>query len=284
MDVHYVKPEHGGGYVRRQDQTFTWHRPDGSLETYESARLLLAALHGGRDPKISFDRYFATGRWSRPRRPDPIITFFGPRGIDLDRRYNEVRKLLYATYGATIQREGFDFEEILQCVYQGLLVRNRGRCPWNPRVGSFGHYVVMVSGCVFANYRKKARRNARREQIGVRSYADKQAVFVDAAVAAQEETDAQAFQLSEVVETMEDLADYILTNEPKKRPLVDLSLTVLPLLYQGLSRGEIAEALDLKVSQVGRALGYLRDNAREWAIIKGHRAAPEEASANTSLM
>lgn len=82
-------------------------------------------------------------------------------GIDLDRRGVEVRRLLYAGFGMRMARAGYDPEDVLQEVYRGILVRNRGKCPFDVRKSSFGHYVHMVIECILSNYhRRESRRRA----------------------------------------------------------------------------------------------------------------------------
>lgn len=85
-------------------------------------------------------------------------------GIDLAVRGIEVRKLLYAGFGYRMSRGGYDPEEVLQEVYRGLLVRNRGKCPFDVRKSSFGHYVHMVIECVLSNYHRRESRRRASEQ------------------------------------------------------------------------------------------------------------------------
>jgi len=87
-----------------------------------------------------------------------------PVGIDLAVRGIEVRKLLYAGFGYRMSRGGYDPEEVLQEVYRGLLVRNRGKCPFDARKSSFGHYVHMVIECVLSNYHRRESRRRASEQ------------------------------------------------------------------------------------------------------------------------
>lgn len=91
-------------------------------------------------------------------------TSVGPVGIDLAVRGIEVRKLLYAGFGYRMSRGGYDPEEVLQEVYRGLLVRNRGKCPFDVRKSSFGHYVHMVIECVLSNYHRRESRRRASEQ------------------------------------------------------------------------------------------------------------------------
>ena len=86
-----------------------------------------------------------------------------PLGIDLHKRGHEVRKLMYAGFGLRIARSGYDPEEVLQEVYRGILVRNEGKCPFDVRKSSFGHYVHMVIECVLNNYHRKEQRKRHHE-------------------------------------------------------------------------------------------------------------------------
>ncbi len=90
-------------------------------------------------------------------------TVSGSVGIDLERRGHEVRKLFFAGFGHRIKKHGYDPEEVLQEVYQGLLVRNRGKCPFDPAKSSFGHYVHMVAECIINNYHRKHNRRRMNE-------------------------------------------------------------------------------------------------------------------------
>lgn len=82
------------------------------------------------------------------------------RGIDLSKRGDEVRKLFYAAFARGLVKDGFDPEEALQEVYKGLLARNRGKCPFDAKKSSFGHYVHIVTRCVLANYVRKEKKRA----------------------------------------------------------------------------------------------------------------------------
>jgi DNA-directed RNA polymerase specialized sigma24 family protein len=73
---------------------------------------------------------------------------------------------MYAGFGLRIARAGYDPEEVLQEVYRGILVRNQGKCPFDRRKSSFGHYVHMVIECVLNNYHRKEQRKQRHEVMG----------------------------------------------------------------------------------------------------------------------
>jgi len=98
----------------------------------------------------------------------PTVIIARPKkGVDLERRSHEVRKLFFAGFGQRVLRYGYDPEDVLQEVYKGLLVRNAGKCPFDPAKSSFGHYVHMVCGCIVSNYRRKYSRLSRNEVVGV---------------------------------------------------------------------------------------------------------------------
>lgn len=82
------------------------------------------------------------------------------------RRAHEVRKLFYAGgFTRTLIRDGIDPEDFLQEVYRGLLTRNDGKCPWDHKKSSFGHYVHIVMRCVLSNYLRKHRRTSSMELV-----------------------------------------------------------------------------------------------------------------------
>lgn len=84
-------------------------------------------------------------------------------GIDLKVRGLEVRKLFYAAFARGLVKDGYDPEEALQEVYRGLLARNLGKCPFDAKKSSFGHYVHIVTRCVLANYIRKEKRRTHYE-------------------------------------------------------------------------------------------------------------------------
>ena len=93
-------------------------------------------------------------------------------GIDLGVRGHEVRKILYKCFGHKMLVGGHDPEEVLSEVYRGILVRNEGKCPWDPAKSGFGHYVYMVCSGVLVNYHQRARRRQGHEQVGYGMYVE----------------------------------------------------------------------------------------------------------------
>ena len=184
MDTVYARTEHGGYKVETANSGFKVHWPLG-MQTYPNARQTIIALvnknptppKNSYDPHLTFDRYFRIGKHRRRTVPNvDTLQLFTPSviivrsknvGVDLERRSHEVRKLFYAGFGRRVARMGYEPDDVLQEVYKGLLVRNRGKCPFDSSKSSFGHYVHMVCGCVVSNYRRRYSRLDRNEVYGV---------------------------------------------------------------------------------------------------------------------
>lgn len=77
-------------------------------------------------------------------------------GIDVGEKSHDIRRLFFKRYAKVAVSLGEDPEDVLQEVYKGLLLRNRGKCPYDPRKSAFSTYVMMVCHCVTSNYFKKA--------------------------------------------------------------------------------------------------------------------------------
>jgi DNA-directed RNA polymerase specialized sigma24 family protein len=203
----------------------------------------------------------------------------GPIGIDLVNRSHEVRKLLFAGFGGRIARRGFDPEDVLQEVYRGLLARNIGTCAFDPSKSSFGHYVHMVCGCILANYERKEGRRREHEQVGMYAvgFGDDDEGQVDAALAATsaDGTHGAMFHgaLDHEMQVGTEQAMTSLSNalfrEGGDRPEARLAVEIMPYVYQGFQRGEIARELGLDPSKVGRALSFLRRVSRAWKVEQG---------------
>jgi hypothetical protein len=196
-------------------------------------------------------------------------------GIDLVNRGHEVRKLFYAGFFGRVARYGYDPEEVLQEVYAGLLVRNRGKCPFDPKKSSFGHYVHMVCECIISNYHRKHNRHAQAEQFG---YTDLDGNEVDVAgtdlasvEADQEEALGYERALASLGERLHEAACSVETS-------ADMALVgrCLPLLSEGMTRLEVANHLvkhdGLHRARVLQAVDFIRSVAGEWgASLRGNR-------------
>jgi hypothetical protein len=197
-------------------------------------------------------------------------------GIDLENRAHEVAKLFYAGFGRRCFTQGYDTEEVLQEVYKGLLARNAGSCPYDPRKSSFGHYVHMVCSCILSNYHRKERRRRAREQVGVRAFLedgrwanmDTRDALARSSVSncsgASARTDA-AFYDFEMRQAEEALADHLSRSVPGvSAEGVQYALAVLPFKAAGCTRREIVGHTGLKPAHVEKGVKLLQRAARSW--------------------
>jgi DNA-directed RNA polymerase specialized sigma24 family protein len=178
---------------------------------------------------------------------------------------DEVRKLLWRGFAGKMLSQGYDPEDVLQEVYCGLLVRNAGRCPWDGRKSTFGHYVHMVISCVTTNYHRKQLRRI-----------DKDAVPVDVRRDGEELGDIGQWG-SCLIEHGSELGDRLaleglarwLEGVPCDVPEAALGREILPRVVAGQQRSEIVAATGERPSLVSQALAWLRRQAAEWACSGG---------------
>jgi len=76
-------------------------------------------------------------------------------GIDVTEKYYDIRRLFYKRYAKQVVAFGEDPEDVLQEVYRGILIRNKGACPYDPRKSAFSTYVMLVCHCIVSNHFKK---------------------------------------------------------------------------------------------------------------------------------
>jgi DNA-directed RNA polymerase specialized sigma24 family protein len=187
-------------------------------------------------------------------------------GVDLVNRSDEVAKLLFAGFGKQIYAAGYDPDDVLQEVYKGLLARNQGKCPWDSRKSSFGHYIHMVASCILKNYHRKLNRRKQFEQSGLRGYREDGTFgLVDAAEARRPAKTMFVEGEVQMREAEGDLSVY-LQGLPKGHTAdAKLAVRVLPYVRQGYPRRDIAAHLDVSLAAVSRAMTFLRRSAKGWA-------------------
>lgn len=204
----------------------------------------------------------------RAKKPAPFTKdVWDGKGIDLVNRGHEVRKLFYAGFMGRVARYGYDPEEVLQEVYAGLLVRNRGKCPFDPKKSSFGHYVHMVCECIISNYHRKHNRRAQAEQYG---YTDMDDNEVDVACADLATVEADQENRLGHDMALASLEDCLYAAAAEVETSADMALVgkCLPLLTEGMSRLEVANHLfkveGLPRARVLHAVDFIREVAGEW--------------------
>ena len=274
---------------------------------YLSTRHLLAALTGNPRPGVSYEQYFGKQQDHPSARVPPggsvLDLFAAPPiigvetnlvlanaptaarpsqqavtvlpnglGIDLVKRGHEVRKLLFAGFGLRIAQSTYDAEEVLQEVYRGILARNRGRCPFDAKKSSFGHYVHMVCECVLNNYHRKKRREREIEQVGMIAPSSMQddagpSGMVDAASVADRMVSSDA-EPTDAVQGMDDAIQRLQAHVDRKRAAgltIDaFSVRIAEMLYTGKNRREIADEIGVSQARVASAILSLREHVRDW--------------------
>lgn len=169
------------------------------------------------------------------------------RGIDLSKRGDEVRKLFYAAFARGLVKDGFDPEDALQEVYKGLLARNRGKCPFDAKKSSFGHYVHIVTRCVLANYVRKEKKRATHEVAGERVSNDGESREWEIPVPATQEDSLRGL-------------DYLVKRIASVFPSDQKNcyLQAVSLLAQGYSRREAASQAQVDYKQLNAVLETIR--------------------------
>ena len=188
----------------------------------------------------------------------------GILGIDLVNRSHEVRKLLFAGFAGKMLSRGYDPEDVVQEIYRGLLVRNKGRCPWDKRLSSFGHYVHMAINCILTNYHRKESKRA-----------DRDAVPLETTTPEGDELPCQWGSVkihhgSEVGDMMalNALRGY-LDLVPDSSPEAQVGRTILPMVTAGCTRREVVAETGHKEGLVSRALAWVRRQCALWATEMG---------------
>lgn len=281
---------------------------------YESARSLLTALTGNKHHGLTFDRYFGlydptfyvpdggsvldlfvpspaavveskkltvapsvAVKARRTVQQDALtVAAPGGLGIDLALRGHEVRKILFAGFGARIMRSGYDPEEVLQEIYRGILARNRGKCPFDVKKSSFGHYVHMVCECILNNYHRREQRRREVEQVGMpaptsmRDEGEGTTGQVDAASVADRVLVSPRDGWSSpegdgMPEALRRLHDHLRQKAGRGLVVDPLEPKVAELLVAGMGRREIAQATGVSQGRVTAVIASLREHATDWA-------------------
>ena len=282
--------------------------PSGTNAIYATRRKLLIGLTGHPEARHwTFDRYFRQGKYAIESQEDTILDLFGATpaltlvssnarplafrtganaptqltvvggsaykapGIDLKTKATDVAKLLFAGYGRKIYAYGYDPDDVLQEVYKGLLIRNKGKCPWDPKKSSFGHYVHLVAGCLLSNYHRKQSRIRSMEQVGLLAMnADGEYVSTDAATACDTRVECAVYQdHSDMVDAsfVTFLTAKVAKASPQEKAVTaPVLLQILPLAIEGHGRYDIAAALDVPVTHVAKGLKIIKAAMGDWAM------------------
>jgi len=179
---------------------------------------------------------------------------------------DEVRKLLWRGFAGKMLSQGYDPEDVLQEVYRGLLVRNKGKCPWDARKSTFGHYVYLVIGCVLTNYHRKQARRVDKDATSLTLTNKDGEEYVDIGQFGSCKIH-DGSELGDML-ALDDLSKYLETL-PDVTPEALLGREILPLVASGHQRAEIVLETGKKPSLVSRALAWLRRQTALWATESG---------------
>jgi len=163
-------------------------------------------------------------------------------GIDVEEKKEDIRLLFYKRQAPSILKAGLDPEDILQEVYKGLLIRNQGKCPYDPEKSAFSTYVVMVMNCIVMNVLNKHRKESERFMTG----RDDDVACSYNAVSYSEDPSESMF-LDEVRSSFKD----------------DL-LKVYDSLMEGLKQSQIGRRFGWEVRKVSQ---YVKEVRRQVAIL-----------------
>jgi DNA-directed RNA polymerase specialized sigma24 family protein len=177
-------------------------------------------------------------------------------------RADEVRKLLWRGFAGKMLSQGYDPEDVLQEIYRGLLVRNKGTCPWDARKSTFGHYVYLVIGCVLTNYHRKQVRRIDKDALSLTMKNKNGEELADIGQFGSCKIH-DGSELGDML-AIDDLSKYLETL-PDATPEALLGREILSLVASGHQRGEIVRETGRKPSLVSRALAWLRRQTALWA-------------------
>lgn len=280
--AYYLRYEHGSHKVnvnsKREYGNNRWSReisvdyPTGTM-VYSSFRQMLREVVGKNVSGMTFDKYFKTDiqpiydyvEWGEllvdtpPPTPKPVL------GIDLKVKHKDIEKLMYSGYGKVIHYNGYNAEDVLQEIYRGILARNVGKCPFDKKKSSFGHYVHMVIGCILNNYHRKRNKWKENEVSGVLDY-DENGNYVERDVASSNKATVSESYCDD--HSYERAKRELLEETEKsfareKSDLVIYVKPVLDLLSEGHTQTHIGEELGLTRAKVSKIVKRLRATATE---------------------
>jgi len=98
-------------------------------------------------------------RWQSDIIPLCELEIFKPSvklGIDINEKHVDIKKIFLKKYSQVVLNSGNDPEDVLQEVYKTILIKNKGKCPFDPRKSAFSTYVMMIIHNVVSNYLTKS--------------------------------------------------------------------------------------------------------------------------------
>jgi hypothetical protein len=253
-EVLYTKRKHGSLPLKVLSSGFLLGE-----KKFDTEKSLFEDLYGKRT-SMTIKRYFPS------KASQPSVDLFQElyeecrikKGIDLENRSHEVRKLFYAGFGARCIASGYSPEDVLQEIYKGLIARNNGICPFDPRKSSFGHYVHMVCGCIMANYHRKMKKRMEREQVGIYNWDSDEYGLQDVSAYAVEVDETTPEEECLKNEAQDSLFGYIRDYDPEL-------IIILEGLIRKDTRKMMAEQTGWSSNSVTQAVKKVRELTLEWS-------------------
>jgi hypothetical protein len=187
------------------------------------------------------------------------------KGVDLEVKYGDVERILFSKFRGKVAlltaTTDLQREDILQEVYKGLLVRNDGKCPFDPGVAKLGTYVHMVCRCILSNLITKHVTRSNRELL-----VDETELTGQAAP----EWSRPALSAGSVLSRFD---DYLSSRGDSED--LELARRAAPLMFQGYKKRELIRALSCKGKKVDEMVEYLQKAVRDWAAL-GETMVEEE--------
>ncbi len=292
MDVLYSRSEHGSYPIYRMKDRIEVEWPIGRKVYPNVRKTLLAVVNNDpdlikpvkKDLHYCWDRYFRLGKYSKRKeyRTD-VLDLFGERslsvlakenpkqdvgvyisapslGIDLSRKAIDVKRLFYAGFAKKVIAMGYNPDDVLQEVYKGILVRNNGKCPFDPSKSSFGHYVHMVSGCIVSNYRRKFSRLERNEVFGVKDENGERQDVACSKLAKETPVEGESYE----IETLkEHLRQEVFARCPSHKMDLERAKVAIEMLFDGWKNKDIIIATGYSANWVSKFLKFARGVMRE---------------------
>jgi RNA polymerase sigma factor (sigma-70 family) len=163
-------------------------------------------------------------------------------GVDVIKKRKDIERLLYKACGGAIKKYGYEFDDLLQEVFIGILKRNKGQGAYDPSRSAFSHYIILVCNSIFRNYHAKEMKRRGREILGARNkngdIVDVKEIAVDITVNENDFTPEKYLEfLSEKIDDPRTRWE-IRTNKKEYK-------TILSGIVAGFSKDEISKSLQI---------------------------------------
>lgn len=172
-------------------------------------------------------------------------------GIDLSEKFLDVKRLFMAGFAQKVVQRGLDPDDVLQEVYKGLLVRNKGKCPWDARKATLGFYVYMVSNNILSNYTRKTERRRANEVLGWRGVDGEDCDVAESLVC-------RADSSNPCESGTDDLSQWLLSQVDLDSDGKGRLKEIVPMLVSGHTKREISRRMGLKGKDVELILSAVR--------------------------